>query len=322
MKIAGIDIGFGDVKVVSDELMDGNDGIMVSFPSLVAFAQEESFRLDDREAVPVQAGNKKYYVGEDARKSDHQIDLKFRDWIKEDEYIALYKKALTFIQPGNHTVVTGLPVSEFKACRDDLKKRLLGEFKINGNTYNVADVKVMPQPFGSFFNYALKPDGSLADNNGFSESIGIIDIGFRTSDFILVEAGRFKEDGSSGTIENAGVSNLIDRLKVRIDEAFGVELPVMRVREALKTKEIKAYGEMRSISQMIDEEAAVLARLIVNRARTYWKSGGHIDTLLLVGGGAEIFRPYIEKAYRHSVVSRVPAFSNSIGYWKYGKAKA
>src|SRR4030067_1044719 len=117
--VAGIDIGYGDVKIVSDDLLDVTEtGCMVSFPTVIAPGRAKSFSFTERESTLIDVGGKSYCVGEDAGEADKVLSTKYETWFKENVYLAFYKKALSYIAPGVINVVTGLPVSEFDKWKD------------------------------------------------------------------------------------------------------------------------------------------------------------------------------------------------------------
>jgi len=318
IKIAGIDIGFGDVKIVSNALKGGTNGYMFKFPTIITPARDAaSFTLEGSNIVPVRVGDDNYFVGNDAMAATDVLELRYTTWYKEDEYMAFFQKALSMLQPGTYIIVTGLPVEEYRSHRSDLQKRLLGEFHIGKHTCFVKDVKVMPQPFGSFFNYVLDDKGCKKRSAASDETNGIIDIGYRTTDFILVEAGHYKEQGASGTI-NKGVSNLVGAVTNRVREEFNRTMSDTEARNAVLKKEVRIFGNTQKIGNIVDQEADVLSRFIANKAKSYWGSGAQIDKVLLVGGGSAIYKTYMKRIFPHLAVPGEPSFSNACGYWKYG----
>lgn len=319
--IVGIDIGYGDIKIVSDDLLSVEDsGCLVSFPTLIARARGGAFVVKGQEPIhTIEVGGKNYCVGKDAMQSSNVLTTRYETWFKEDVYLAFYKKALSHVAPGVIDVVTGLPVSAYNQWHGELKNRLTGEFVVNGKTYRVDNVTVMPQPFGSFSNFVLDANGEQANDDAMQETIGIIDIGNRTTDFILVESGTWKEEGASGTI-NTGVSDMLGQISKRVLETYNVDLTPLQIREAIRSRTIKAFGKPKDIGAIIDKEADFFATNIEHTARTFWGTGGNVDTVLLVGGGAEIFKKSMENLFPHLTVPKDPAFSNAKGFWKYGVA--
>lgn len=319
--IVGIDIGHGSVKIVSNGLLSVDEvGCMVSFPTVITPARETHFSITKKTATPIEVGQYKYWVGEDARESTNFLNTKYEKWFLDDIYLAFYKKALSYVAPGPIHVVTGLPVSEYAKWHHELKKRLTGEFKVNGNVYEVLSVRVMPQPFGSFFHYILGSNGHLMNEDVLEESVGIIDIGNRTTDFILGDSGEWVAKGASGTI-TIGVSNLLENIADHVSETYEVDLSTIKVQIALRDGQIKVYGKTIDIGKIVDKEVDYFVQFITNTSRVYWGSGGHIDKVLLVGGGAEIFRKYIDKIFPHIAVPKDPGFSNAKGFWKYGMSE-
>lgn len=320
--VVGIDIGYGDVKIVSDDLLAVDDtGCLVSFPTLITPARDTHFKIMDKTVTPIEVDGEKYLIGEDAREAMNVLDTKYETWFKENIYLAFFKKALSYVAPGPIHVVTGLPVSEYDKWHAELKKRLTGEFKVNGNVYEVLSVRVMPQPFGSFSNYIYDTNGRLMNEEALEESVGIIDIGNRTTDFILVDSGKWVAEGASGTI-TIGVSNLFEKIAEQVSENYKVSLTPLKLRESLRSRQIKVYGVVTNIGHIIDREVDFFVKYIEHTSKTHWGSGGHIDTVLLVGGGAEIFRKYIDKIFPHIAVPKDPGFSNAKGFFKYGMSKA
>jgi len=314
MHAVGIDIGFGDVKILGSNLC-------TAFPTLITPYNEEVFSTGiGEDIVPVETNGSLYLVGNDAKRAPFTLDVRYKTWFMEDLYLAFFKKGLTFVKPGNIMIVTGLPVSEFNECKDNLKKRLRGTYVIKGNTYWVQDVRVMPQPFGSYFNYILDANGHVDKTDKLHNTIGIFDIGYRTTDFILITDGKQHEGMASGTLD-VGVSNLVDRLIKQAKELYNLDLTHERARNALLTKEIKLYGKPYGIKDLVDKEVAYWAEFITHTAKTNWKSGAHVDEILLVGGGAELFAGQITKLFPHVRVPGNPAYSNAAGYYKFGMNK-
>ena len=81
---------------------------------------------------------------------------------------------------------------------------------LSGETsVKVEKVKVIPQPFGSYFDLLLNDEGKLKDPEKIRERVGIIDIGFQTTDLALATP-QFVE-ASSGSLE-VGVRSVADQL--------------------------------------------------------------------------------------------------------------
>ena len=111
-------------------------------------------------------------------------------------------------------VVTGLPVSHYTQERVKQIQDLLGQAHnvqtLSGETsVKVERVKVIPQPFGSYFDLLLNDEGKLKDPEKIRERVGIIDIGFQTTDLALATP-QFVE-ASSGSLE-VGVRSVADQL--------------------------------------------------------------------------------------------------------------
>src|ERR1043166_9145650 len=167
MKLYGVDIGYGFTKVA------GVDRIPRVIPSIVGSNEELSYRSDvgDRiKVAPLTLNGHPYLVGEAAKRfSRHRYRVFDSTWAESPYYLLLFVSALMRIeksdaQPG--AVVTGLPVSHYTPERVKQIPDLLGQAQnvhtSSGETsIKVEKVKVIPQPFGSFFDFILNDEGKL-----------------------------------------------------------------------------------------------------------------------------------------------------------------
>ena len=124
------------------------------------------------------------------------------------------ESAIAFYQMCHHgdrlKVVTGLPTN--LASRDDivdkLKQNLVGpyEVKCEGQRKNfiVESVMVASQPVGTLWSILFKTDGSLKVNRDvFTKEFFIIDIGYGTTDIVVLSASKGIDDSQTRTFDIA-----------------------------------------------------------------------------------------------------------------------
>jgi plasmid segregation protein ParM len=217
-------------------------------------------------------------------------------------------------------VVTGLPVSHYTQERVRQVQELLGQAhtvrtSAGETSVNVEKIKVIPQPFGSFFDLILNDEGKLKDPDKIRERVGIIDIGFQTTDLALATP-QFIES-SSGSLD-VGVRSVVDQLSRDLSRKYSITLDTTEAEEALRHKSVRIFGESVDLSEMIEERTREVAELILSYAHSLWGRGEKLNRLVLAGGGANIFGSYLN-TYPNLRVPEEPSLSNVRGYLKLAR---
>jgi plasmid segregation protein ParM len=323
MKLYGVDIGYGFTKVA------GVDRISRVIPSIVGSNEELSYRSDigDRiKIAPLTLNDHSYLVGEAAKRfSRHRYRVFDSTWAESPYYLLLFVSALMMMKIEKSVdepsaVVTGLPVSHYTQERVKQLQDLLGQAHnvqtLSGETsVKVERVKVIPQPFGSYFDLLLNDEGKLKDPEKIRERVGIIDIGFQTTDLALATP-QFIES-SSGSLD-VGVRSIADQLSRDLSRKYSITLDTTEAEEALRHKSVRIFGESVDLSDMIAERIREVAELILSYSHSLWGRGEKLNRLILAGGGVNIFRSYFN-TYPNLHVPEEPSLSNVRGYLKLGR---
>ena len=321
MRLYGVDIGYGFTKVAAV----GRPPLVM--PSIVGSNEELSYRSDigDRiRIVPLSLNGHSYLVGEAAKRfSRHRYRIFDSTWAESPYYLLLFVSALMRIDKSAAeptAVVTGLPVSHYTQDRVRQVQELLGQarnVRISSGEASVKaeKIKVIPQPFGSFFDLILNDEGKLKDPDNIRERVGIIDIGFQTTDLALATP-QFIES-SSGSLD-VGVRSVADQLSRDLSRKYAITLDTTEAEEALRHKSVKIFGESVDVSEMIEERTREVAELILSYGHSLWGRGERLNRLILAGGGANIFRSYFS-SYPNLQVPEEPSLSNVRGYLKLAR---
>jgi plasmid segregation protein ParM len=321
MKLYGVDIGYGFTKVA------GVDKIPRVIPSIVGSNEELSYRSDigDRiKIAPLTLNGHSYLVGEAAKRfSRHRYRIFDSTWTESPYYLLLLVSALMRIDKSAAepaAIVTGLPVSHFTQERVRQVQDLLSHsdnVRISSGEalVKVEKIKVIPQPFGSFFDLILNDEGKLKDPEKIRQRVGIIDIGFQTTDLALATP-QFIES-SSGSLD-VGVRSVANQLSRDLSRKYSITLDTTEAEEALRQKSVKIFGESVDLSDMIAERTREVAELILSYAHSLWGRGERLNRLILAGGGANIFRSYFS-TYPNLYVPEEPSLSNVRGYLKLAR---
>ena len=105
---------------------------------------------------------------------------------------------------------------------------------------------MVPQPIGSIFNLLMNDNGRIVNKELSKQKVGVVDIGFRTTDFTVFDHLRYIERGSS-TLDT-GISKCFSVISNRLREESGVSVELYRLYKAVETGSIKIKGQEYTIS--------------------------------------------------------------------------
>lgn len=332
MEILAIDIGFGFTKAT-------NGGRSLVFKSILGEATDIQFKggiLGDgskEDNIQIELDGKSYFIGEMAERQSNVRSFT----LDQAQFFSTCARPLALAAAarliGSHVpvgLVTGLPIGYYREYKDALVKLLLGDHKIvltSGNAkpeekvIRINEVKVVPQPFGSLFNLMMNDLGELGDKKYAQEKIGIIDIGFKTSDFTVADKMRYSERGSRTT--DTGISKGFGMIAGKLREKSNVNVELYRLYDAVERGQIKIKGKEYDLKTPTETAFSHLAATIANEADRLWSDDWDIDTIVLTGGGGTALAKYLQPLISGQIVvadgSKDARLSNVLGYWKYGK---
>ena len=313
----GIDVGYGYTKVVAAQYS-------IIFPSIVGPAKELSFSLKegmDSIGENVEYDGEQYFVGEKARHSDVTYTLRTRSWIESKMYGALLTSAITralnyscaMSDPDEVIVVSGLPVDYM---RDKTKAEDSVRKTCDGIGLRISGINIIPQPFGSFFDMFYDHNGEIAGSAPLFKRLGIVDIGYHTTDYILIEDAKHNIEKASGSVPSGAyeiydivareLKNIFDRDAVTAEEA----------EHCIKTKYFKVSGQNKDVSALVDRVLSQVGQKITGIIKSKWSIVGEVDLVLLTGGGGALIQQHISSiAHTHFLITD-PQMANARGYYK------
>lgn len=313
-----VDLGFGYVKAVSDK---GR----ALFPSVIAPAGESNV-FDMGGDLPghvievrLQGTTKRnrLYVGELAARDGRAAQLTFgRDRFARDASLVLTLAAAHLVgADGPVTLGFGVPLAYYSKLKEEVAHSLQGAgayVSVNGSPehlINLHEVHVFPQGVGAFYspNLRLPGDGTL----------GLIDVGFYTTDYLLVEISPqgvqpYTEHMSSVEV---GVSTALKVFADRFRQETGKPLTLVEAERLWKRGEITFAGRRLSVKEWADEARTQAARSIVEAVRAAWSERiDFVDGVILAGGGALEFEPVLRRDLPGVSVAPDPQFANAQGF--------
>lgn len=331
MSVIAIDIGFGFTKATN-----GQKNLI--YKSVYGDATELQFReqfLDKKEQdqyLHIELDSKSYFVGElaEMQSMDRRFTLDPQQFVSNfTKVLALPAMARLAGPKASVSLVVGLPISHYRRHKDELSTLLTGQHRFNiieatgektEANIRVREVKVIPQPFGTVLDLMLSQKGEITDRKYAQEKIGVIDVGFRTTDFTIADQGRYSERGSRSI--DYGISKAFSGIAARLQEIAGINVELYRLFEATERGWIKIHGKRYDINPVREHAYTELASTIASQVNQLWANDWDIDQVVVSGGGGATLLPYMQKQLKGKVVPIDPAqdtrFNNVKGYYKYG----
>jgi plasmid segregation protein ParM len=333
MEILGIDIGFGFTKVT-------NGKEFTLFKSVLGEATDIQFRMNlenstSSKNLHVTIDKKSYFVGDFA---EQQSSVRYFT-LEKEKLISEFVKVLSLTSIGIYSkkptpinIVTGLPVEYLRQYRKRFIQILKGHHDITYHKFDgtevsrkidVREVFVLPQPIGSVFNLLMDDMGKITNMELKKQKIGVVDIGFRTTDFAILDKLQYLERGSN-TLD-IGISNSFKVITNKLQQQAGVNVELYRMYDAIDMGSIIIRGKEYDISNLRDQMYAQSAGTIAKNINRLWAEDWDIDTIILSGGGGKELAKYIQPLIEGNVIpidiNTDARLNNVQGYLKFGLYK-
>lgn len=335
MNVIGIDIGFGFTKATN-----GIETLI--FKSLLGDATEIQFWADFGDAAPtdhihVTIDEKSYFVGDLAEQQSSVLQFT----LDQERLLTDYVKFLTLTAAGMLlpdeasssvplNVVSGLPIGYFKENHKRFNDLLVGDHTVTYHSPDgrqvdqkiiIKDVRMIPQPMGTILNLLMDERGKISENDLAQKKIGVIDIGFRTTDLAIMDRLRFLNRGSK-TIDT-GISKAFSVIANMLRVKSSVTVELCRLYRAAETGTISMRGHGISISKIRDQIFSQLATYIADEIDRLWANDWDIEVIFLSGGGSRELASFLQPLITGNVIpvdtSQDLRLNNVKGYLKYGR---
>lgn len=333
MEIVGIDVGFGFTKAYN-----GKNSVI--FKSLIGDATDIQFQTSlGNESkfsnLHITLDDRSYFLGDFAELQSNirEYTLDQEKFVKEFvRILAIASIALCCDTSAPINVVSGLPVGYLKRDSKRLKEMISGTHHItfhhpNGEkvqkTITVDQIMVIPQPIGSIFNLIFDDTGKISNKNLASQKIGVIDIGFKTSDFSIFDRLQYIERGSSTM--DTGISKCFAVIANKLRQESNINIELYRMFKFTESGIIKIRGKEFNISNLTKRVYNHAASAIASDLNRLWENDWDIDSIILSGGGSIELYKYLAPNIEGNVIPVTkeidPRFNNVLGYHKFGRYK-
>jgi len=146
--------------------------------------------------------------------------------------------------------------------------------------------------------------------------IAIVDIGGRTTDYVVV-----KDQGilhaASGSLQ-CGMLNVKHSVANGIQARFDLEsLSEPLVAHAVEHKHVRLQGKNHDVADIVEAAMREVVERIHAETRRQLGLGVELDRVLFVGGGTVALAEHIANWFPHQAIAEHPAFANARGMLKY-----
>lgn len=324
----GVDDGHYAVKVVTE------DGRMFSVPSRAKSGRHlisiQSIADDGVDAAIYETDEGAVYTVHE-HLSDFE-DTRFKDYPVSPLNRVLVHHALRKAGFGGQSVniATGLPVSYYYVGNepntalidgktDNIRK---GVSCNTGDCALVATNVVTTEAIAAYFDQIMDMDGNptAVYEEGRDTSVGIIDIGGKTTDCAVILPGGQNVDTMRSGSSDVGVLSLNDRVRAALMTHFNFDqVPSRHIEQAVSKGVIKVYGKDEPVKGLVEKAKLELADQIMSIVRSKIGSGKDLDWVLFVGGGSIVMRDQLEKHFPHARFPDHPEYANARGMLKIAK---
>ena len=327
-KHIGIDIGYGYVKV-----SDGQQEVI--YPSTVGVGTELKFNsllMNLKKPVDnlvITVDNKKYFAGDLAIRQSQIVSRSMgRNRVEDSSAKVLLLAGLSLFMEGNEqqfNVVTGLPVDYYRLYKDDWAELMQGTHAVRFGTSDaekpmlitIDKIQMIPQPFGTLYDRRLDGEGRLVQNELAGLKVGIVDVGYKTSDFALADDLEFV--GKKSVSTETAMSTAYSMIAQKIQEKYKTGKENYELDQVIESGVIRVAGVPHDISEYKKEAFSTLADLLATEVNSVWDKR-EIDIIMLTGGGGKAIAEYFLPKYPQACLVNSPQYANVRGYLKLANA--
>ncbi|MDN5869218.1 MAG: ParM/StbA family protein [Nitrococcus sp.] len=224
--------------------------------------------------------------------------------------------------------VSGLPVSSYYledgAQRLELIERKRASLKQTVQPSDgrlpaaIAFHEVIPEALAAWYDHVIceANGGVQLEAERLGAPVAVIDIGGRTTDFVVV-AGEAVRHDSSGSLR-CGLLDLKRQVAAAIRARFDLEeLSEQATEEAVRTGVVRLFGKSHDVADQVRAARRELVERLHAETERQLGRGAELERILFVGGGALALADDIQDWFSNQAIAPHPAFANARGMLKY-----
>ena len=320
--VRAVDVGSGNTKFVTG--VAGAEIRCAMFPSIAYPSSRDTPTwpvTERRKTVCIPVGPLFYEVGPDVGLAADTFRAKqlHDEYTESPEYMALLRGALSMMKvPHIDLLVVGLPVALLALKKAALEKSMVGTHQVGaGRAITVHKALAVAQPQGALVHFAAEHEKMATIGN---EQSLVIDPGSRTFDWLVCRGMRLVQKQSSSI--NRGMSDVLRLLAAEISKDIGTPYrDYDAIDLGLRTGKApiifqKPYDMKRHLPL-----AESVAQQAVSTMRQWIETPESLQNIVLVGGGAFLFKKAVKAAFPKHRIHEVkePLFANVRGFQLAGQ---
>jgi plasmid segregation protein ParM len=224
--------------------------------------------------------------------------------------------------------VSGLPVSAFYRKNGEhrlntiVRKRESLKHAVHPKSpvlpAGIAFHEVIPEALAAWYDHVIveKEGRALLDDQRVAVPIAVVDIGGRTTDYVVVRDQGILH-ASSGSLQ-CGMLDVKHRVADGIQARFDLEvLSEQLLAQAVDQKRVRLHGKDYDIADLVEAAKREVVERLYAETRRQLGLGVELDRVLFVGGGTVALAEHIADWFPHQAIAEHPAFANARGMLKY-----
>ena len=177
---------------------------------------------------------------------------------------------------------------------------------------------VIPEALAAWYDYVISEfdDGVILEANRTAAPVAIVDIGGRTTDYVVV-SDQAVLHGSSGSLR-CGMLDVQRQVGEGIRDQFDLEVLGERaVQNAVAKGKVRLYGKDHDVKALVHDARHQVIERLHAETRRQLGLGAELDHILFVGGGTMALANEIRDWFPNQAIADHPAFANARGMLKY-----
>jgi plasmid segregation protein ParM len=317
----GLDDGYAFTKVALP------DGRLIATPSRARIGRANVTWLNGSEqrVFEYETEDTRFAVGEVDGEPTHFDGYPFSGLNRAIVQHALYEAGLA----GQSVhAVSGLPVSSFYrkdgSQRQEVIERKRASLQqtvhpIDGRPpAAIAFHEVIPEALAAWYDHIISEanGGVQLEAERLGVPVAVIDIGGRTTDFVVVADQAVRHD-RSGSLR-CGLLDLQRQVAAAIRGRFDLEeLSQRATEEAVRTNSVRLFGKTHDVADQVRDARRELVERLHAETQRQLGRGAELERILFVGGGAVALADDIRDWFPNQTVAPHPACANARGMLKY-----
>jgi plasmid segregation protein ParM len=336
----GLDDGHNGIKIYAGKDVLTNKPIQFKMQSrgVVGYASMGDPNKTEQEVILV--NGEAYTISENLASYENTRNEEYAT-SKLSKALVYQALRLANLNCKNLKITSGLPVNRFYGgLNRSMNQELINQKKNNlldmGDVYNlydhkkgiepirIIDHKVLCEANAAFIDIIMDDDGNdteiALDLELIEYGAGIIDIGGRTTDCVVVNPNGDTLNAARSGTKDIGILSLKDELSHEMKVKYNLN----HINEAALTKAMVTgiYGtglNKRDISELLEQHKENLFNSISGFLDTTIGDGSDLPAIILVGGGGYLLKDHIEAKYPNVIIPEDMEFANARGFYKIYK---